>query len=247
MLQRAMRRTIGACCLALAAAGCSGGPAGMSAPSIEAYPLHQALEGVTVAIEPLFSKEQASAGFPGGEAFEEQELLPVRVLIENGSKQAIRANRADFHLIRSNGQREVALSPQDAFAMVKPPVGWWAALPILGPSATAYRNSDWLKQFESRALKDTPIGPEGSASGLVYFYFPGNDKNLAGTRMVFVLRADTGAERGFEIALQGRRDIPSPGLQAAPSRPASRPLQTPQGTTRTDGAGGGVIIRSPAQ
>ncbi len=247
MLQGAMRGTIGACCLALVVAGCSSGPAGMSAPSIDAYPFHQALEGVTVAVEPLFSRDQASAGFPGGEAFEEQGLLPVRILIENGSKQAIRANRSDFQVIRSNGQREVALSPQDAFAMVKPPVGWWAALPILGPSATAYRNSDWLKQFESRALKDTPIPPEGSAAGLVYFYFPGTDKNLAGTRLVFVLRADTRMERGFEIALQGRRDIPNPGLQAEPSRPASRPLQTPQGLTRTEGAGGGVIIRSPAQ
>jgi hypothetical protein len=131
--------------------------------------------------------------------------------------------------------------------MVKPPVGWWAALPILGPSASAYRNSDWLKQFESRALKNTPIPPEGSAAGLVYFYFPGTDKNLAGNRVVFVLRADSGEERGFEIALQGRRDIPGQGLQAEPSRPASRPLQPPQGPTRTEGADGGVIIRSPAR
>jgi hypothetical protein len=228
-------------------AGCSSGPAGMSAQPIEAYPLRQTLGGVKVALDPLFTKERAGADFPGGEAFEEQGLLPVQVLIENGSRQAIRADRADFQLIRTNGQREVALSAQDAFSMVKPPVGWWAALPILGPSTTAYRNSDWYKQFESRALKDLPIPPEGSAAGLVYFYFPGTDKNLAGTRVVFVLRADSGDERSFDIALQGRRDIPGQGLQAEPSRPASRPPQTPQVPTRTEGTGGGVIIRSPAQ
>jgi hypothetical protein len=219
----------------------------MSAQPVENYALRQALGGVKVALEPLFSKEQASAGFPGGEAFEEQGLLAVRVLIENGSKQAIRADRADFQLIRANGQREVALSPRDAFAMVKPPVGWWAVLPILGPSASAYQNSDWYKQFESRALKDIPIPPEGSAAGLLYFYFAGTDKNLSGSRVAFVIRADSGEERGFEIALQGRRDIPGQGLQAEPSRPASRSSQTSQSPTRVEGTGGGVIIRSPAQ
>jgi len=247
MLEGLARRTIWACYLALMVAGCSRGPAGMSAQPIEQYPLRQALGGVKVALEPFFAKEQASASFPGGETFEEQGLLPIQVLIENGSQQAIRADRADFQLIRANGQREVALSPRDAFSMVKPPVGWWAVLPILGPSATAYQNSDWYKQFESRALKDLPIPPEGSAAGLVYFYFPGTDKNLAGTRVVFVIRTNSGEERGFEIALQGRRDIPGQGLQAEPSRPASRSPQTPQGPTRTEGSGGGVIIRSPTQ
>jgi hypothetical protein len=222
----------------------------MSVQPIENYPLRQTLGGVKVALEPLFAKEQASASFPGGEAFEEQGLLPVRVLIENGSRQAIRADHADFQLIRANGQREVALSPRDAFAMVKPPVGWWAVLPILGPSATAYQNSDWYKQFEARALKDIPIPPAGSATGLVYFYFPGTDKNLAGTRVAFVIRADSGEGQDFDIALQGRRDIPGQGLQAEPSRPESRSPQTPQARqvpTRTEGSGGGVIIRSPAQ
>ena len=247
MLERSTRRKIGACCLALLFAGCSSDPAGMSAQPVENYALRQALGGVKVALEPLFSKEQASAGFPGGEAFEEQGLLAVRVFIENGSKQAIRADRADFQLIRANGQREVALSPRDAFAMVKPPVGWWAVLPILGPSASAYQNSDWYKQFESRALKDTPIRPEGSAAGLLYFYFAGTDKNLSGSRVAFVIRADSGEERGFEIALQGRRDMPGQGLQAEPSRPASRSSQTSQSPTRVEGTGGGVIIRSPAQ
>jgi hypothetical protein len=218
----------------------------MSAQPIENYPLRQALGGVKVALEPLFAKEQASASFPGGEAFEEQGLLAVRVLIENGSKQPIRADRADFQLIRANGQREVALSPQDAFSMVKPPVGWWAVLPILGPSASAYQNSDWYKQFESRALKDTPIHPEGSWAGLVYFYFAGTDQNLAAPACVRD-RADSGEEQDFEIALQGRRDIPGQGLQAEPSRSASPSPQTPQGPTRIEGSGGGLIIRSPAQ
>lgn len=230
--------------VALALVGCSG-PVTMSVKPIDSYPFRQTQDRVKVAVDPLFSKERARNEFPGGEAFEEQNLLPVWVLIENGSQQAVRADRADFRLVRPNGQAEVALAVQDAFSQVKPPVGLWAALPILGPSAQAYRSSDWLKQFESRALKDTPIQPEGSAVGLIFFYFPEGDKNLAGTRVVFMVRTETGEPRNYEVALQGRRDIPGLDVQADPSSPASRAARTQQGT-RVEGAGGGVIIRSPA-
>lgn len=240
------RYTVGACCLALMMVGCSSDMAG-TVQSVDAYPLRQTLGGVKAALDPLFSKEKAGASFPGGEAFALQGLLPIQVLIENGSQQAVRADRADFRLIRPNGQTDVALSTQDAFSLVKPPVGWWAAMPILGPSASALRNADWYKQFESRALKDTPIAPTGSAIGLVYFPFPESEQDLTGTRVGFVLRADSGEERSFEIPLQGRRGMLGPGPEADASRPASRPVQTPQVPTRVDGVGGGVIIRSPSQ
>src|SRR5512139_2494246 len=114
----------------------------MTVQPIEAYPFRQAQGGVKVAVDPLFSKEKASASFPGGEAFAEQGLLPIQILIENESRQAIRADHADFRLVRANGQTDAAMSVQDAFSLVKPPVGWWAALPILGQSASAYRNYD---------------------------------------------------------------------------------------------------------
>lgn len=246
MLRFLAWNTIGVGLLMLAAMGCSG-PATVSVQPIDTYPSRQVLGQVTVAVDPLFSKERASADFPGGEAFEEQGLLPVQVMIENGSREAVRAERADFRLVRANGQTEVALSVHDAFAAVKPPVGWWAALPILGPSASAVRNTDWQKQFEARSLKDTPIRPTGSAAGLVYFYFPEADKNLAGSRMVFVLRSESGEERTFDIPLQGRRDIPGQGTRGESAPGMSRPSQPREIPTRVEGAGGGVIIRSPAQ
>jgi len=232
--------------LALAVMGCSHDPAMPTAQSVEASGFRQSVGGVQVVVDPFFGGERARAEFPGGEVFEEQGLLPVQVLIENGSRQPVRADRADFRLVRPRGQSEIALSPQDAFATVKPPVGWWAALPILGPSASAYRNSDWLKQFEVRALKDLPVAPGGAAVGLVYFYFPESEKNLAGTRVSLVIRGESGEERSFDIPLQGRRgilDAPAPTAPAAAPGQRAQPSSTP---TRVDGAGGGVIIRSPA-
>jgi len=246
MLRYLTSARIGWWVLILAVAGCSHGPTATSVQPLEAYPFHQATGGIKVAVDPLFTKERARTEFPGGDAFEEQGLLPIQVMIENGSRQPIRAEREGFRLIRATGQSEAALSVQDAFSLVKPPVGWWAALPILGPSASAVRNSDWYKQFESRALKDTAIPAEGSAAGLVYFFFPESDKDLAGARVVFVLRAESGEERSFDIALQGRRDIPGQGARPVPSTPVNRPSKAPQVPTRVEGQGGAVIIRSPA-
>jgi hypothetical protein len=122
---------IGLGLVALAVMGCSHDPAMPTAQSVEASGFRQTVGGVQVVVDPLFGGERARAEFPGGEAFEEQGLLPVQVLIENGSRQPVRADRADFRLVRPRGQSDVALSPQDAFATVKPPVGWWATLPIL--------------------------------------------------------------------------------------------------------------------
>jgi hypothetical protein len=246
MIRSLIRSGIGLGLLALAATGCSSAPS-PSAQSIEASGFSQTQGGIQVVVDPLFGRERASAGFPGGEVFEEQGLLPVQVLIENGSGQTVRADRADFQLVRPQNRVDMALSPQDAFATVKPPVGWWAVLPILGPSASAYRNSDWLKQFEARALKDIPVAAGGSAVGLVYFYFPESEKSLAGTRIVLVVRGESGGERRFDIPLQGRRGILDAPAPAAPSAAAGQQAQPSQTPTRIDGAGGGVIIRSPVR
>ena len=247
MLQHLFYWIIGLGCLVAVAQGCSSGPEVAPIQPMEAYGFRQDVGEVRVALDPLFTAERARAVFPGGETFVEQGLLPIQVVIENRSSQAVRSDRGDFRLVRPGGQADVALSVQDAFSMVKPPVGWWAALPILGPSASAVRNSDWLKQFESRALKDIPIPAGGSAAGFIYFYSPESEKNLEGVRVTFALRSDSGAERRFEIPLQGRRDLLGPAARPGPSAaPGSRSQAPPQIPTRVEGVGGGVIIRSPA-
>jgi hypothetical protein len=215
---------------------------------VETYGLYQNVSQVAVAVDPLFTAERARAVFPGGETFVEQGLLPIQVVIENRSPQTVRAAWSDFQIVRPGARPEGSMSAQDAFSMVKPPVGWWAALPVLGPSASAVRNSDWLKQFESRALKDIPVPPGGAANGFVYFYSPEGEKDLAGSRVAFVLRSDSGEDRRFEIPLQGRRDMLGPvPRQALPTAPGARPGTPSEIPTRVEGAGGGVIIRSPAQ
>ena len=96
-------------------------------------------------------------------------------------------------------------------------------------------------------LQDGPIPAGKPVSGFVFFYFPEGEQNLAGTRLTLAIKSPSGEERAFSIPLQGRRDIqshpaaPPPVSKPAPSsQPSEGPIQTP-------GAGGGVIIKSPAQ
>jgi len=216
---------------------CGGGVAPVSRQPAESYPFRQLQHGLFVAVEPLLTSSQAQEVFPGGEDFPQQGLLPVRVVVENRGDQPVTVLREQFRLVRPGGGGEPAMSPQEAFALVKSRVGWWAALPVLGTSASAAQNAGRQRDFEARAWRDEAIRPGGSGEGFVFFYLQESDMNLGGSRIGLQARAASGAAWDYEIPIQGRRDLPAP-----PQRPKS--LQAP---SRQEGTGGqGIIIRSPA-
>jgi hypothetical protein len=216
---------------------------------MEAYPFRQAQGEVRVALVPFFTAERTRGTFTGGEDFPERGLLPVQVIIENGSAGGIQVHPQDFLLIRPNGERRTALSADDAFSMVKLPVGWWAlGAGFVGGSVPGYRNEARLRDLESRGLRETAIAAGESGGGFVYFAIPEDESNLQGSRVVFPLKAAVGWDLLFEIPIAGRRDIPTPPSRAETPEPPAPAGPTMQGGTRTEGAGGqGVIIRSPAR
>jgi hypothetical protein len=204
-------------------------------------------------VDPLFRPEQMAATFRGGEDFSGQGLLPIQVMIENGNPAEIQVNPRDFRLIRPNGESEISLSPRDAFEIVKLGWGGWAFLPILGTGPTAYRNEVRLKDIEGLALPETAIPSGKSASGFVYFPIKAGETNLAGTRVILSVQGPVGRELTYEIPIAGRRDVPGASVPPetagapTPSRSAPSDPTTPQAPIRIEGAGGGVIIRSPSQ
>ena len=114
-----------------------------------------------------------------------------------------------------------------AYALYFPdrPIYVWALFPILGQSAVGIQNDQRLKEFEARALREAEIQPEQSASGFVYFQLPASESNLAGNRVVFVLRDGGGKDLNYEILLAGRRDAIS--LAVGLARRAGREPATP--------------------
>ncbi len=239
--------------LVLFAAGCSSAPAVVPTQPIEAQQFHGRRGGVLVGVDPYFTAEQTRAVFRGGERFPESGVLPVQLSIENGSRGEIKVDPTDFRLVRPNSQEEGRVSAQDAFSLVRTQIRYWALLPIIGTSVTAARNEPILKDLESRELRESTIPSGATTTGFVYFRISENEKNLAGSRVMIVLKTASGQDLTFEIPIEGRRDIPvasTPAKSAAPPAP-SKPVpldpKVPSSPTRIEGAGGGVIIRSPAQ
>jgi hypothetical protein len=108
-----------------------------------------------------------------------------------------------------------------------------------------------MKDIEARAMQETTVPPEKSASGFVYFPLREGEVNLAGYRVVFPLQGSAKREMIYEIPISGRRDLPTPASRPETATPAKPPVSSdptaPQAPIRTEGAGGGVIIRSPSQ
>jgi len=225
--------------------GCASSAAVQTQP-INTYDLRQVQDGVQVALDPFIQEDRAREVFSTADQFAGAGLLPVQVLIQNGSARQVKVDPLNFLLLRSNGQQGISLSAQDAFSLVRKSVGMWALFPIVGQSAVGIQNDQRLREFEARALREVEIQPEQSASGFVYFQVPTSESNLAGSRVLFVLREGGDKELNYEILLTGRRDTPV--ASAPPPKPAEvkgTPI-SPGGPIKIEGTGGkGVIIRSP--
>lgn len=254
-MPRMMRRSAGLWLLALLVIGCSHAPLPIPVQSIESYPFRQTQAGVRVAVDPYFTQDRLQVAFSGGDEFSQNGLLPVRVILENGSPGALQVDPRAFRLVRPDGSMELALSPEDALSLIKKSMGWWAIGGglIAGPAA-AYQNEGRQKSLEARALKGDTLREGGSGSGFVYFSITDKDKNLAGFRVVFALVGPGDKALTFEVPIDGRRDIPVPSGRAETAEQSKPLVQTPidprnpQSPTRIEGYGGqGVIIRSPTQ
>jgi hypothetical protein len=210
--------------------------------------------GVQVAVDPYFTQDRLQVAFSGGDEFPQNGLLPVRVIIENRSPGAIHVDPRAFRLVRPDGTMELALSPQDALALIKKSMGWLAlGSSLVGAPVSYYRNEGREKSLEVRALKEDTLREGGSADGFVYFSITGKEMNLARYRVIFAVVGPGDTALTFEVPIEGRRDLPVASGRAETAE-QSKPLQTPidprdpQSPTRIEGFGGrGVIIRSPAQ
>ncbi len=231
---------VGGDLLLLLVGACGHTPVSVPVRPAEDYAFRQTMGGVRVAVDPFFTADRTRQLFSGGEEFPDKGLLPVHVIIENGSGEEVRLDPAEARLLRPDGRPYFSLPPYDAFSMVKVGMGWWAvAAGLGGGAAPAYRNQARQKDIESRALKNAPVAPGTSVSGFLYFSIPEETLNLAGHRVVLPAKTGSGRDPAFEIRIEGRRDL-LPARERAPAKT--------EAPTRTEGTGGqGVIIRSPTR
>jgi hypothetical protein len=238
--------------MALLVVGCSA-PAKVPTQPVEAQQFQGKRGGVSVGADPYFTTERVVQTFRGGDNFAASGVLPIQITIENDSGGEISIDPRDFRLAHTNSPVDLPISADSAFSLVKIRVQYWALLPIIGTAVTAGRNEPILKDLEARELHEGKISPGGTTTGFVYFQVAEAMKDLAGSVMVVVAKGPSGRDLIFEIPLQGRRDLPAATMPTEASAPTAPPKavpldpKNPKGSSRIEGTGGGVIIRSPGQ
>jgi hypothetical protein len=168
------------------------------------YPGNQTQEGITIAAVPFITEEQAKSAFGKVNPYE-RGILPVLVIVENGSGKALRLDLTVQFVDRENHHLD-AIPPEDVItyqAIKKPPrIGPTTPLPIPVPKSKKKGPLN-TPEIVNRALSVKLIPPGEKAYGFFYFqatYDPGAKLYLNG-----LSNATNGKEYFyFDVPLDGK-------------------------------------------
>jgi hypothetical protein len=148
------------------------------------YPGHQTQEGITIAAVPYITSEQAASAFGKVNPYE-RGILPVLVIVENGSGKALRLDLTVQFVDPANHHLD-AIPPEDVLtyqAIKKPPkIGPTTSLPIPLPRSKKKGPLN-TPEIVNRALSVKLIPPGEKAYGFFYFeanYAPGSKLYMNG-------------------------------------------------------------------
>jgi hypothetical protein len=134
------------------------------------YAAKQTNTGITIAVDSFESKEKAKLAFGKVSPYEEG-VLPVLVVIQNDSKQAVRVDSMQAEYISADRQRIEATPPDEVkYVAGGRPVSLGPSR-IPGDPRTSRRRKNKLDiwEIEGRAFSAKMLPPGESAHGFVYF------------------------------------------------------------------------------
>jgi len=139
------------------------------AAAAASYPSHQSNAQITIGVDPYITSDQVKAAFgkldPG-----QFGILPVLVVIQNDSKEAIRLDRLKVEYIGPDRQRVEATPARDV-RYLKPPERPSSIDGPLGKVKVLKGKKNPLDawEIEGRAMSAKMLPPGESASGFYYF------------------------------------------------------------------------------
>jgi hypothetical protein len=171
------------------------------AKPVSEYPHRQISEKVTIAADQFVTDEQTKDAFGKLNPWR-YGILPVLVVIQNDSPDALRVERIRFVYTLPDGARIEATPAADIKYLkgAKPPKS------IPGPVGVRFKGKNPLTawEIEGRAFAAKMIPPGQAASGFVYFQAPLNS-DAASLYISGLENAVTGKELYyFEIPLSGK-------------------------------------------
>jgi hypothetical protein len=167
------------------------------------YPHRQASEGVTIAVQPFITDDEAKEAFGKLNPWR-YGVLPVLLVIQNDGKDTLRVDKMKLQYELPDNSRVDATPASDVrYARpVKTPQNLPNPLPIHIGGSKKNPLDEW--EIEGRAFSAKVIPPGQSASGFVYFQTP-ESSAAALVSVSGLTNAATGKELYyFEIPLSGK-------------------------------------------
>jgi len=147
-------------------------PAAFRPRPIESYPNAQTLEGVTLAAEAFDTAEKTRQAF-GKVNPNRYGILPVLVLIKNGSTETLNLAEIRVEYIRPDRRRLEPIPPEEVphyRGPEKPQIGPTVPYPIPGLGGRGRKNPLEALEIQARAFSARMLPAGDSAFGFFYFH-----------------------------------------------------------------------------
>lgn len=169
------------------------------------YPANLTSEGVTIAVEPLFTDALAARVFDKPDMVT-RGIMPLAVIIFNDNDFPIEVDGLSIELIRERTPVRT-MSPNEAVYRLFRKDSAWIAKAAIPRIPRSELNEAALDDFDAKFLLEKTVGPHEKAGGFLYLHIDSNDLvSYLSASVVYipnVYRRDTGARMiFFEIGLE---------------------------------------------
>jgi len=134
----------------------------------ETYPASLTSEGVTIAVEPLYTDALAARVFDKSDMLT-RGIMPLAIAIFNDNSFPVEVDGLTIELIHDNDHIRT-LSPNEvATRLFKKDASW---LPRVTKSSRSELNADALDDLDAKFLMDTMVAPHNKGGGFLYLHIP---------------------------------------------------------------------------
>ncbi len=136
----------------------------------ESYPASLTSEGVTIAVEPLFSDALAARVFDKTDIVT-RGIMPLAVVIFNDNDFPVEVDGLSIELIHDSDHTKT-LSPNEVVnRLFRKDKSW---LPKVGRATRSELNEEALDDFDAKFLMDKTVAPHDKGGGFLYLHIPGS-------------------------------------------------------------------------
>ncbi|HSW38538.1 MAG TPA: hypothetical protein VLL97_03505 [Acidobacteriota bacterium] len=173
--------------------------------SRENYPAYLTSEGVTIAVDPLYTDALAAGVFDRKDMIT-RGIMPLGIIIYNDNDFPVKVDGLSIELLHEKGGIKT-MSPNEVVYRLFQRRTEWINRPI-PPMPRSALNENALDDFIDKFMMDRTIGPKSASGGFLYLHIPASEDivsflSKALVYIPYIYRLDDGSRMiFFEIGLE---------------------------------------------